>query len=114
MSYFFYRKSFSFYFLQNMTTILNNDVITSIKERYTATEVDAFIHNINNAESAFNTSTECSVALATQIAVAEANLVRLRAEYAVQVDAKKVARNQLKALLSSIVADMQENNKKDQ
>ena len=94
-----------------MSSILDEDVIMLMMEHYTATEVDAFIHNINNAESAFNTSTECSVVLATEIAVTEANLVRLRAEYAAQVDAKKVARNQLKVLLSSIVADMQENNK---
>lgn len=94
-----------------MSTILNNDVITTMKERYT--EADAIIHDINNAESVFNASTKYSVALATKIAVTEANLVRLRAEYAVQSDVIKVTRNQLKALLSLIIADMQENNKND-
>ena len=96
-----------------MSSILDKDVIMLMMQHYTATEVDAFIHNINNAESAFNTSTECSVVLVTEIAVTEANLVRLRVEYAAQVDAKIVARNQLKALLSSIVADMQEKDNKD-
>ena len=96
-----------------MSSILDKDVIMLMMEHYTATEADAIIHDIKNAESAFYTSTECSVVLETEIAVTEANLVRLRVEYAAQVDAKIVARNQLKALLSSIVADMQENNEKD-